>query len=88
MFVNKTKSVKEVKESRGDSIEFFCGILVTDKLFSAILDKSIRARAFWQKIANNKTQKQIIIKFKILMTKELPIYRSVYNGFVFLIVEI
>jgi len=40
--------------------------LVTDKLFSAILDKSIRvqaldknirAQAFWQKIANNKTQK-------------------------------
>jgi len=31
--------------------------LVTDKLFSAILDKSIRVQAFWQKIANNKTQK-------------------------------
>ena len=31
--------------------------LVTDKLFSAILDKSIRAQAFWQEIANNKTQK-------------------------------
>jgi len=49
--------------------------LVTDKLFSAILDESIRAQAldkfvpecfyrgniraqaFWQKIANNKTQK-------------------------------
>jgi len=30
--------------------------LVTDKLFTAILDKSIRAQAFWQEIANNKTQ--------------------------------
>jgi len=27
------------------------------KLFSAILDKGIRAQAFWQEIANNKTQK-------------------------------
>jgi len=36
-----------------------CGLstLVTDKLFSAILDKGIRAQAFWQEIANNKPQK-------------------------------
>gem|GEM_PF-5052326 len=48
--------------------------LVTDKLFSAI---------FWQKIAITRLKKQVIIKFKISMTKKLPIYRSVYNGFVF-----
>ncbi len=45
-------------------------LLVTDKLFSAILDKSIRAQAFLQKIANNKTQKtnnnQIVSSWKKL----------------------
>jgi len=45
---------EDIKEKRW---YIWLSALVTDKLFSAILDKSIRAQAFWQEIANNKTQK-------------------------------
>jgi len=64
-------------------------ILVSDKLFSAILDKkTFEHELFGRKLQITRLKKQIIIKFKISMTKKLPIYRSVYNGFVFLIIEI
>jgi len=65
----------------------FCR-LVTDKLFSAILDKSIRAQAFWQEITNNKTQKTNNNQIQNINDQKLPVDRSIHNGFVFLSIEI
>ncbi len=62
--------------------------LVTDELFSATLDKSIRAQAFWQKIPNNKTQKTNNNQIQNVNDQKLSADRAVYNGFVFLIIEI
>jgi len=58
-------------------------VLVIDKLFSAILDQSIRGQAFWQKIANNKNQKTNNNQSQNINDQKIAIYRSVYNGLCF-----
>ena len=47
------------------------------------IGEAFEHKLFGRKLQITRLKKQIIIKFKISMTKKLPVDGSVYNGFVF-----